>query len=261
MSHDHSVIFAKISDRIKKHNLLKTVCARLKQEFGLLQCLGVEIEFYLSNEYSGSDLKAEKGKYQYEIDLPPKTDMFGLIQDIEDAKKHLQIAHPDINFHPKPFIDDYGSAMHFHINFLGGDGSNYFDDDQNISHVANSLCHYLIPTFFIFAPTTSHYVRYEGLMAPTHVCWGPNNRTVAIRIPNEHPRRLEHRISSPMTDCHLAIFAILQSIYLGLKYPLQIKHYAKIYGNAFDTQYHLTPLPKSAEEAMLHFSEDFLMKF
>ncbi|MES2214717.1 MAG: glutamine synthetase [Pseudomonadota bacterium] len=266
-----SITFAKISDQIRKHNLLEDVCVRLEKEFGLTPCLAAEIEFYLDKDYGeseGSDvnagkffLKKEKGLYQYEIDLPPETNMLSLVRNIENSKQDLQNIYPFITFHPKPFPDDYGSAMHFHINFLDQKGENYFDDSRSMNLAASSLCHYLIPTFFLFAPGEDHYSRYSGLMAPTHVSYGPNNRTVAIRIPDALPKRLEHRVSSPLTDPHIAIFAILKSIYLGLKYNTEIKYYDKTYGNAFDPQYTLIPFPSSAEEALQYFSKDFLTEF
>lgn len=243
-------VYTKISDHIRSHNLLQTVCLRLKKEFGLIPCVGVEIEFYLTCEAETTTLKQEKGNHQYEIDLPPETDMLFLVQKIEQSKRDLVDIYPDINFHPKPFLDDYGSAMHFHINFLYKDGSNYFDDAQKMDHAASALCHYLLPTFFLFAPDASHYTRYLGMMAPTNVSYGSNNRTVAIRVPDAKPRRLEHRVSSPMTDSHVAIFAILQSIYLALTNPSKIKRYEKIYGNAFDEQYALEALPRSVEKAL-----------
>ena len=260
MTPNPSDLLTKISDHVRKHNLLSNICVKLQNDFGLIPCIGVEIEFYLNDEHrrhvQNLILKEEKGKYQYEIDLGPYMDILSLVKDIGEAKQCLEDTYPDINFHPKPFPDDYGSAMHFHINFLKQDGSNYFDDVSAMDHVASSLCHYLIPTFFVFAPDASHYKRYSGLMSPTHVSYGPNNRTVAIRVPDSYPRRLEHRISSPMTDSYLAIFTILNSIYLGLKNPSQIKRYEKIHGNAFDEQYSLETLPQSVEEAIRLVSED-----
>jgi len=250
-----SEILTKISDHVKKHNLLSNVCRRLEIDFKLRPCLGVEIEFYL--DMDTDQFKKEKGKYQYEIDLPPTQNILSLVSDIEGVKKKLKRIYPKINFHPKPFASDYGSAMHFHVNLLRADHSNYFDYEENIDHAANSLCHYLIPSFFIFAPDESHYARYNGCMAPTHVAYGPNNRTVAIRVPDMLPKRLEHRISSPMTDSYIAIFTILKSIYLGLKNPAEIRYYSKIHGNAFDEQYNLDKLPQSVNEAIKLLDENF----
>ena len=94
------------------------------------------------------------------------------------------------------------------------------------------------------------------MMAPSHVCFGGNNRSVAIRVPEAYPRRLEHRVSSPITDSYLAICAILQALYLGIDKPSSISSHGKIYGNAFLEQYNLQPLPKNLKEAEELFKWD-----
>jgi glutamine synthetase len=242
---------------------LSKLCSSFEKDFGLKPCIGVEIEFYLENDDIADApfvIKSEKGLHQYEIDLPPMTDMPLLIQEIENAKLALALWRTSINFHPKPFSNDYGSAMHFHVNLLRADGSNYFDDDNNnIQTAASSLCHFMRQTFLIFAPEESHYARYDGrFMAPSHIAYGGNNRSVAIRVPDAKPCRLEHRIASPLTNPRDGIFVILKSIYLGLANPSSIKHYPKIYGNAFDEQYQAELLPRSLEEAMASWDRGFI---
>jgi glutamine synthetase len=108
------------------------------------------------------------------------------------------------------------------------------------------------------APDQSHYARYDHrFMAPSHVTYGSNNRSAAIRVPDASPRRLEHRIASPMTDPYLALFVIIKSIYLGIKDPAQIKQYLKIHGNTFDEQYGAEALPCNIELAMSIFDKTF----
>ena len=232
---------------------LHEISSKLQVEFGLWPCVGVEIEFYLESDDIADApflIKKEKGLRQYEIDLPPATDIELLCEQIDEAKNALQKWRPGINFHPKPFPDDYGSAMHFHINLLKSDGSNYFDNDENLYLAANSLCHFMLKDFAVFTPEESHYARYSAkFMAPCNVSYGGNNRSVAIRIPDMKPRRLEHRLCSPMTNQRDALYAILRSIYLGLVNPSSIRKYQKIHGNAFDEQYALQPLPRSLKEA------------
>ena len=225
----------------------------MQRDFGLRPVIGIEIEFYLPEECDvrNSILKKEKGKNQYEIDIGPFSSVHDGIREALNAKHALQEEYPGIIFHPKPFADDYGSAMHFHINFIDiVTGANYFDDVKQLNLASSALCHYLPRTFLIFAPDESHYARYTGMMAPTHISWGNNNRSVAIRIPDLSPKRIEHRISSPETDVYLAIFTMLKSIYLGMQNPHGVEQYDKIYGNASDEQYGLQELPKSAAEAL-----------
>lgn len=156
-----------------------------------------------------------------------------------------------INFSPKPFLNDYGNSMHFHVNFD-------IESTDYIALAAQGLCHYMLDTLLVFMPSSLDYLRInKDFMAPTHVSYGGNNRSVAVRTPNSLPKRLEHRLSSPETDPYIAIFTILKSILLSLKFPGSIKKIEKIYGNAFDPQYSLIPLPSSARESYKLFKSDF----
>ena len=153
---------------------------------------------------------------------------------------------------------EYGNSIHLHINFVDLHNNNFFDSKPNLHLAAKSLCNFMMETFLVFAFHNEDYKRFDHkFMAPTHVCYGNNNRTVAIRIPDSKPIRLEHRVSSFNTDLHLAIYAIIKSIYLGLIAPHKIRNYSIIYGNAFDEQYNLTPFPNCLNAAVNLFNIDF----
>jgi glutamine synthetase len=79
-------------------------------------------------------------------------------------------------------------------------------------------------------------------MAPTHISYGGNNRSVLVRIPNSIPRRLEHRLAAASADPSEVIYAILFSILKGLRTPSKIKTLEKTYGNAYDKQYNLSKI-------------------
>ncbi|WP_425364155.1 hypothetical protein [Candidatus Tisiphia endosymbiont of Hybos culiciformis] len=134
------------------------------------------------------------------------------------------------------------------------------DNTDILDLMGRSICHYMLDSFLIFMPNEDDYLRLDkNFMAPTNVSFGNNNRTVAVRIPDSSPRRVEHRIASPLTDPYLAIFTILNSILLGLEFPDKINNINKIYGNAFDQQYNLVPLPKSLAEALELFNLQFFL--
>ncbi len=206
-------------------------------------CLGAELEFYLFNIKNIVDLerkinykiKPEKGKHQYEIDLAAS-------QNIAEYAKHIAQTRQNIidsakslggsaDFSSKPFADDYGNSMHIHLNFIG---------HEDIEKYAQILCHYLPGTLEYFLPTKNDRARLDKrFMAPTHICYGGNNRSVAIRIPDSKPKRLEHRLAAASADPALVIYAMLSSIDNGLKNPESIKPATKIHGNAWDAQYGL----------------------
>lgn len=253
-----------LSNHLQKNNQLARVIERLKLDFGLTACLGVEIEFYLSanidpiifEKLLDIKLKKEKGLNQFEIDLPPSTNIINYIEQINNIKSEIAIIARKLggsaDLSAKPFPNDYGNSMHFHVNFV----------DSNISQekLSQTICHYMLDSFLVLAPHQNDYLRFDkNFMAPINVSFGNNNRTVALRIPDLFPKRLEYRLANPLTNCYIAIFTIFNSIFLGLKFPDQVNNLEKIYGNAFDQQYSLIPLPSSLDEALRLFKLEFFI--
>ncbi|WP_342279096.1 glutamine synthetase [Candidatus Tisiphia endosymbiont of Myopa tessellatipennis] len=259
-----------LSDHLQKNNALQKIIKKFQTDYSLIACIGVEIEFYLSKNIDplefqtllGIAVKKEKGANQFEVDLPPSTNIIEYIEKISSTKSKIQIIaeklRGNVNFSAKPFASDYGSSMHFHVNFISP--NDLEKSILNIDLIGQSICHYMLDTFLIFMPNEDDYLRLDkNFMAPTNVSFGNNNRTVALRIPDLFPKRLEHRIANPLTDPYLAIFTILNSIFLGLKFPDKINNINKIYGNAFDQQYNLVSFPKSLTEALKLFNLEFFI--
>jgi len=251
----------KLSDQLRHGNRLEKIIKKFHADHNMIPCFGTEIEFYISENINIPDLedileiriKKEKGKNQFEIDLPPSLDLINYAQEILILKHNIIDGAVKLggeaNLHPKPFTDDYGSSIHFHISF---------DRPSDLTHQAQSLCYYMLDSFLVFMPNEEDYLRIDkDFMTPTHVSFGGNNRTVAVRIPDLEIKRLEHRIASTSIDPYLAIYTILKSILMGLENPDIINKIPKIYGNAFDPQYNLTPLPKTLKEAMILFKPQF----
>lgn len=233
---------------------------------GVYILIGSEIEFYLrSNDVSPSenDIKAfssyisslnsqaslqvekEKGEGQYEIPInytEPK-DAMALIEYtrglIEDSAKKFGM---DAIFSAKPFNNDYGSALHLHISAHDVNGKNLFADNPVfMEHVIFSILD-LIESDLDFICNEEDLERFqEGWMAPSHVCWGGNNRTTAIRIPHDksESKRFEFRLPSANSDQYKVLLFILIGL---LKSGKVGNKYAKIYGNAYDEQYSLQRL-------------------
>ena len=247
---------------MKKDNRLEKLTSIFADEFEFTPAFGVEIEFYLSknidpilfSEKSGFNLKPEKGDHQFEIDLTHSYKLTHYADYINATRLSLQNTademQGEINFQSKPYADDYGSSMHFNLSFT--------NDLKVLEQAAQSLCHYMLDSFLVFMPSADDYTRPSPrFMSPTHVSYGGNNRTTAIRIPDSKPLRLEHRISACMNDPYLVMVTILTSILKGLKRPDEISFFKKIYGNAFDAQYNLTPLPANISEAIKLFKPEF----
>ena len=236
----------KLSEVTERYNRLTSLQNDFKSNHNLTPIIGAEIEFYLSENIDvrelaskiGHDIKLEKGKNQYEIDLPPSHDLVTMAKDIESARKDIGLFAKQMggsaDFCSKPFAHDYGSSIHIHLNFL---------EDNNIEKYAQILCHYLPQYIQYFLPKSDDYKRLDSkFMAPTHISWGGNNRSVLIRIPDSLPKRLEHRLAAASADPAEVIFALLDSIKHGILSYNNIPHIAKTHGNAFDEQYRLMPI-------------------
>lgn len=235
-----------LTEQKQKHNKLRQVVKTLKEDFGLTASIGIELEFYLNDikdlssfeQEIGYQLKSEKGHDQYEIDFPPSLFLLNYLKQVENTRELIKYwaksQGGQADFSSKPSQNDYGSAMHVHLNFL---------EDTEIEKYAKILCHYLPASLAIFLPQKADYARLEAkFMAPTHICYGNNNRSVAIRIISYPVRRLEHRLPAAISDPILVVTTILNSIKRGLEAPYLIKNFDKIYGNASDEQYNLVKI-------------------
>jgi glutamine synthetase len=260
----------------------KILLESLYKQLGLNILFGAEIEFYVPNLSSiylitqdiGSlcTLTKEQGKNQYEVHFVATPDPIKLCENIENVKQ-LLIDKYSANFHPKPFNQDYGNALHIHCSFYDHTGLNLMhksgDNENDFTlNVIGGLCASMLESMLIFAPYADSYLRFQSTTHdnPTHVSWGGNNRTTAIRIPpsnsliaEDHNRRIEHRVAGSDADPFLVLFAILAGIHYGLNN--KIKAPARIYGIASDIQYNLTPLPNTLNEAIELFNSGLILNY
>ena len=252
---------------------IKTALSKLNLEYGLFLRIGSEIEFYLFDNSHGVNkeidlttisnfsshisnklgmvLEKEKGLNQYEIIVPHQEDIALLQYNISRTKSELISIAKKVKlecvFSPKPKINDFGSGMHYHITLHKGiDRINIFDIDKlSLMHIIAGILYKLT----VALPWLLHNQYYKDsimkecerfvpkFMAPTNISWGGNNRTTAIRIPDDISTRIEFRIPSPVTSSQKVIAFILSSILFGIKYGHKLKIPSRIYGNAYDEQY------------------------
>ena len=204
----------KLPDVAGKYNRLAQLQRHFKSKFDLAPCIGAELEFYIHGSVDiailaakiGHQIKLEKGNNQYEVELAPSQNLQSMAKSINELRQKIVTCANEMgaraDFSSKPFADDYGSSMHIHLNF---------PEDDDIEKYAKILCHYLPETLDYFLPKPEDYNRLDSkFMAPTHISFGGNNRTVLIRIPDATPRRLEHRLAAATADPMEVIYAILR---------------------------------------------------
>jgi glutamine synthetase len=235
---------------LRAREFLGTVLAK----HDLIPCVGLELEFYLPGAtidiFNSIDIAPETGIDQYEIRFPPTSDILGLADHVVAtianikalAQQHGLAAH----FHSKPFVDQPGSGMHIHLNYLDSAGCNLFASAHDreslyLQHAAGGLLEWMARHMALFAPHSR--ARFENLTmeTPTRICWGNNNRTAALRVPevqgNQAAKRLEHRVPCSDSDPHLVIGAILAGALYGVRNKVMPP--PKVHGVAFDEQYGL----------------------
>jgi glutamine synthetase len=209
---------------------------------------------------------SESGYGQFEITLNHQSAlraaddtwiMKALIKGL--ARKHGFAA----TFMAKPFEDDTGNGLHMHFSVLDKTGRNVFDnggeEGTEVMRHAVAGCLAAMPaSTLIFAPHANSYRRLvPGQHAPTAVCWGYDNRTVACRIPSGAyaARRIEHRVAGGDINPYLTFAAVLGAAMTGIDEKMEPP--APMIGNAYDQ-----PCPQLApdwENAIDRFEKDPLI--
>ncbi|MEG6508944.1 glutamine synthetase family protein [Methyloligella sp. 2.7D] len=151
-------------------------------------------------------------------------------------------------FMAKPYGEDSGSGLHYHVSMLDADGNNVFDDgslkgSDTLLHAVGGLVATMQECMLAFAPHENSYRRFQpGTHSPASVGWGYENRTAAIRIPGGPgmARRFEHRVAGADANPYLVLASILGGALLGME--KKIAPPAPVEGNAYDAD--LPALPQ-----------------
>ena len=122
-------------------------------------------------------------------------------------------------FMPKPWADQSGSGMHVHTSLKDSDGKNAFasskDGEPNalMGQWLGGLLEHTEALTFLGAPTSNGPKRIRPYtFAPTHVTWGLDNRTVAVRCITESgsaANRVEFRSPGADANPYLIIAGLL----------------------------------------------------
>jgi glutamine synthetase len=133
----------------------------------------------------------------------------------EIAAKHGLVA----TFMGKPLQDQGTSGYHLHISAWDEGGANVFEDSSSPDGLSD-LCRWFAGGQLehargmtpIMAPTINAYKRFLAMaFGPYWVNWGPDNRTVYVRIPRERGKatRIENRSGDGTANAYLAAAAAL----------------------------------------------------
>jgi glutamine synthetase len=240
---------------------LTSLIETLETQFNLRPVIAAEVEFYMMDELSEATIlerlnqicadclpaEKERGEKQYEIATIQCQDIPLFCKRLNELRETIH-ANFDADFSAKPFPDDYGSALHFHLHLEDEAGHNQFTRtpegaySKPLLHSLGGLLATMQENLSIFSPNDRSRFAEPGKHSPTHLSWGPNNRSVALRLPDKplDQKHIEHRLASADAEVIPCVEALLQGVVYGLTHESDPGD--PIYGNAWDKQYGLKQL-------------------
>jgi glutamine synthetase len=109
---------------------------------------------------------------------------------------------------------------------LDDDGENVFAGESkdgpwadNLRYAIGGLAEAMAESMAVFAINANSYRRYGlGAFVPRSPNWGPNHRSLALRIPLSSPEntRIEHRVAGADANPYLVAAAVLAGMHHGL---------------------------------------------
>ena len=214
---------------------------------------GMELEVVLSDmraallgagiEVEGSN--AEYGAGQFEINAGPADAMTAADNTVlfKSIVKQVAMQHGyKATFMPKPWAEQSGSGMHVHTS-LTADATNAFaecshgEPNELMRSWMGGLLEHAEAMTLLGAPTSNGPKRIRPYtFAPTHVCWGLDNRTVLARCIAESgsgANRVEFRSAGADANPYLIIAAILAAGSDGIERNLDpgVMSEGDMYGN------------------------------
>ena len=175
-----------------------------------------------------STASSEFAPGQFEINLNSTTDLLKAADDsvlLRRLIKETAIKHGyEATFLSKPYLNEAGSGMHLHLSLYDEKNDNVFSKNKlknkNLLYAIGGLQKTMFESMAIFAPNINSYRRFlPDQFVPVNSSWGPNNRSVAFRIPvsQDEATRIEHRVAGAEANAYLVLSSILSGIMHGLR--------------------------------------------
>ena len=175
-----------------------------------------------------STASSEFAPGQFEINLNSTTDLLKAADDsvlLRRLVKETAIKHGyEATFLSKPYLNEAGSGMHLHLSLYDEKNNNVFSKNKlknkNLLYAIGGLQKTMFESMAIFAPNINSYRRFlPDQFVPVNSSWGPNNRSVAFRIPvsQDEATRIEHRVAGAEANAYLVLSSILSGIMHGLR--------------------------------------------
>ncbi|QYJ05352.1 glutamine synthetase family protein [Nocardioides panacisoli] len=234
-----------------------------REAISVLEAMGISVEFS----------HHEAGPGQQEIDLR-YADALSTADNIMTFRSVIrEVALSQgiwATFMPKPFTKHPGSGMHTHVSLFEGDqnafheaGAEYQLSKVGRQFIAGILTHAKEITVVTNQWVNSYKRTMFGGEAPSHVCWGHNNRSAMVRVPMYKPNkgpstRIELRTVDAACNPYLAFAVMLGAGLKGIEEDYDLPREAEDdVWSLSDRELEalgIEPLPKSLNEA-IHVAE------
>lgn len=205
----------------------------------------------LTEAFSSFKIEKEDGPGQLEAHFTPANDYKELANEISSFKQQaIDFAienNCEISFSARPISGQPGSSLHIHLSSELFDPYGLQENNGMMSPKSAKNNDYMLWAIggcleklsedkSIFLPSEDSIKRISGWKnAPTKICWGLNNRSVAIRVPDSKPKRLEHRVSGADVVPELVCKAVIDAAKYGIDNKVSAGE--PVFGNAWDGKY------------------------
>lgn len=188
-----------IAPEDKGENIRRNICFTLEQ-------MGITPE--ASHHEEGPGQNEVDFKYSDALTAADNASTFKWIVRTKAAESGLYA-----DFSPKPIQEKPGSGMHINISCS--------DSAQNEHILAGILAHIEEITYFL-NPTENSYNRLGEAKAPKYICWGRQNRSAIVRVPESKEKpRIEIRSSDPLCNPYIAFTLLIHAAIDGIKNDLK----------------------------------------
>jgi glutamine synthetase len=209
----------------------------------------------------------ESAPAQFEINLhhvadPLKACDYALL--LKRLVKNIAYDHEmDTTFMAKPYPNQAGNGLHVHISILDKDGNNIFKSEDpatndSLRHAIGGIIETMPASMAFLCPNVNSYRRFgEKFFVPTSPTWGIDNRTVALRVPNDTADavRIEHRVAGADANPYLVMASVLAGIHHGL--TNKIEPGDPLEGNAYEQTE--ASLPNNLRDALRELDDNEVM--
>lgn len=245
-----------------KLNNLQNFSIGFEYEFYCLSVPNQEFFKELASVDVIKEVKEEIGCWQFELVTIPQNSFIEACHAMQwvkssliaIAKKHKisisQNASTFQNTLPPSSMQVSISMRDKSDNFLNASSQVFMRCIYNLLHNLHSATLLLCPTQNCYLRLSSQKIAKQFKNCPTHINWGVENRTLAIRIANIYEdtqgKRIEYRVPSPVANPYHVGLAILSSLLCASKIE-----YPQIFIDSWESN--SKKLPQNLDEAYKYF--------